>query len=165
MSRLRLSLNRNGTVEAPFPLRKRAFSVIRAVLLHEGILRDAEVSLYLTDAEEVASLNQTYRQKKKTTDVLSFPAIAAETPEEFLESLREIPEEDPVFLGDIVLNWDRVESQAAEYGHSIEREYSFLIAHSVLHLIGYDHRNKKEEKIMNDIQEEVLTGLHLTRGL
>ena len=162
-SKLRLSINRKGKIEADFPLKKRASSVIREVLSHEGITRPMEVSLYLTDAEEVARLNAEFRHLQKTTDVLSFPSADADSPVAFKTIIEDLPDTEFFFLGDIILNWEKVLSQAYEYGHSVEREYSFLIAHSCLHLMGYDHQTKKEEKEMIRIQEEVLSSLHLER--
>ncbi len=163
MSKLRLSINRNGKIEADFPLKGRASSVIRAVLAHEGITRPVEVSLYLTDAEEVARLNTEFRHLSRTTDVLSFPAVETDSVAALKEYFADVPDTEYFFLGDIILNWENVVSQAYEYGHSVEREYSFLIAHSCLHLMGYDHMTKKEEKEMIGIQEEVLSSLHIER--
>ena len=73
------------------------------------------------------------------------------------------PDSGELILGDIIINVNRVEEQAKEYGHGIKREFAFLIAHSMFHLCGYDHMNEQDEKIMFTKQEEVLTQLGVTR--
>ena len=171
MRRLYLSVNKR----VPLPwegqtLRQMAGRVLRAMLAEEAFPAPAEVSLLITDAEEVRSLNAAYRGINKTTDVLSFPAIvfpaggdyASIAP--FSKEANKTKKEASVFLGDIVLNWERVCSQAQDYGHSIEREFSFLLAHSLLHLLGYDHESAKEAAVMEEKQETVLGKLGLHRA-
>lgn len=121
-----------------------------------------EVNLTMVDSEEIHSLNRDYRQVDKVTDVLSFPMIEFIVPcdykilkENYMEFIN--PENNNVMLGDIVLNMDRVIEQAKEYGHSLEREFSFLILHSILHLLGYDHIQEDDEKIMIEMQKRIIT--------
>ena len=109
--------------------------------------------------EEAADLEN--RGIDKSTDVLSFPMFELESPGVFTEDLEEDPGNfDPdsgeLLLGDIILNWDRVLSQAEEYGHSVERELAFLIAHSMLHLFSFDHMEEEERKEMEEKQEMIL---------
>ncbi len=96
------------------------------------------VSLLFTDDDNIRQLNKQYREKDVVTDVLSFPSG------------------EEGFLGDIALCLPRAFEQAKEYGHSAEREVAFLVAHSMLHLFGYDHDNEEEEKKMRERQREIM---------
>ncbi len=144
--------------------------VAEAVLESEGCPFPARVSLSLVGPEEIRELNRENRGIDRETDVLSFPMADFSSPGDF--SL--IREGDPglfdldtgeLILGDIVLNMERVRTQAEEYGHSELREFSFLIAHSMLHLLGFDHENINDEEQMCARQEAVLTKLGIERGM
>ncbi len=95
-------------------------------------------TIILIDDSEMHSMNRNYRNIDKSTDVLTF-----------------LSDEDD-YLGDIFINVDRLAQQADDYGHSLKREFCFLVAHGALHLLGYDHMNKEEETIMFNLQEEIL---------
>ena len=125
-------------------------------LLHEEIGFFAEVSCIITDNDEIQGLNLQYRQKNSSTDVLSFPQYS-------LEELGDIPDGSEVLLGDIVLNIFRAEEQAVEYGHNLEREIGFLVVHSMLHLLGYDHLSLEGEREMSLKQESILAKIGLKR--
>lgn len=157
-----------------FDLTKLGKKVAEAVLREEEfpfLLEDAssaaEVSLLVTDDEGIRGYNASYRKKDTPTDVLSFPSVSYEEPALFLS----LDEADGVYdpatgcyaLGDIVLNAERVKAQAFAYGHSEKREAAFLIAHSMLHLIGYDHETKADAARMEAKQEAVLHRLKITR--
>ena len=148
---------------------KCAEKVAMAVLSHEGFTEEAELSLTVTDADSMRIINREQREIDSTTDVLSFPAFDYSEPAAFSEALDDPFSKDPdsgrLLLGDIVICADRVVSQAEEYGHSEIREYAFLIAHSVLHLIGYDHMTEEEAEVMFQKQELILNGLRLSRTL
>ncbi len=125
------------------------------------------VGLTVTDNEEIHRLNREHRQIDRPTDVLSFPMIDFETPGEF-EWLEEEddcfdPESGELVLGDIVISADKVLEQAEAYGHSVTREYAFLITHSILHLLGYDHMTKSDAVRMEQIQKDILETLHIAR--
>lgn len=114
----------------------------RAAADAEGLKGEYEVSVLVTESERVRELNRDYRGKDATTDVLSFPLFdEVGTPRQ---------------LGDIVLNRDRVYSQAKEYGHSYERELAFLTVHSMLHLMGYDHEEESDRAKMRAREELIL---------
>ena len=121
-----------------------AGQVCAAVLTEEKCPYDTDVFLLVTDEEEVHRMNLEYRGIDRTTDVLSFPAVDFPAEADF-SSVKENeadyldPETGRLQLGDIVINASRVWEQAAEYGHSVRREFAFLVAHSMLHLCGYDH--------------------------
>lgn len=152
----------------PFAEKEILDKVADAVLLQEGCPYEAQVNLLITDNEGIRTYNASYRQIDRATDVLSFPNLDFETPADF-SHLEEHeadyfdPESGEMLLGDIILSADKVKEQAESYGHSELREFAFLIAHSMLHLCGYDHMEPEEAKVMEAKQEEVLAGLHITR--
>ena len=119
--------------------------VARAALAYEQVEYPCEVSVSLVDDDEIWELNRRFRHVDRPTDVLSFPQ-EDETENEAGERL----------LGDIIISLERAKAQAAEYGHSLRRELAFLTAHSMLHLLGYDHREPEEEKDMFARQEAIL---------
>lgn len=127
----------------------------RLCLTKEGIPEEnCEFSLSFVDREEIKELNSTYRGVDKVTDVLSFPQF---------EDFSELPEDQIICLGDIVICEDRAKEQAEEFGHSYEREVIYLFTHSVLHLLGYDHMDEEEKAEMREREEEVMTELKLKR--
>ena len=143
-----------------------ALRVCEEVLKQEWFEDDAEISLLVTDEEEVHRLNLEYRGIDRTTDVLSFPALEFEVPADFDGAIDDScidPDNGCVMLGDIVINARKVKEQAEEYGHSELREFSFLVAHSMLHLCGYDHETPEEAEEMEDRQEKALLSLGITR--
>jgi probable rRNA maturation factor len=131
-------------------------TVVKAALDYEHIKDDAEISFTLTDNETIHALNSKHRGIDRPTDVLSFPLIDFN-----VESIDDI--EDTLYLGDIIISIDKAKAQAEEYGHSIQRELGFLTAHSMLHLLGYDHMVPEEEKVMFAKQEAILNDIGLTR--
>lgn len=114
----------------------------------------AEISLTLVSEEEIRELNRVYRNVDKPTDVLSFPLI---------EDFGSLPQEDDLLLGDVVICLEQAKAQAAEYGHSEEREIVYLFVHSVCHLLGFDHMEEAEKAEMRQREEEVMTLLQLER--
>lgn len=145
-----------------------AQEVCAAVLEQEGCPYDTQVCLLVTDAEEVHRMNLEYRGIDRTTDVLSFPAVPFEqesdfSPVEENEADYMDPDTGCLQLGDIVINASRVWEQAEEYGHSPRREFAFLVAHSMLHLCGYDHELPGEAVRMEQKQEIILEGLGIRR--
>ncbi len=126
--------------------------VIKTTLEHENAA-DAYLSVIFVDNDEIQEINRTYRNIDRVTDVISF---ALEDNDEKLVGDR--------ILGDIYLCIPRMKEQAKEYNHSEKRELSFLVCHGLLHLLGYDHvNNKEEEKVMFNLQDEILDSLNITR--
>lgn len=107
-----------------------------------------EASLIIVGKNKIHSINKKYRGIDKETDVISFAEVDSD--DDF---------GDDSYLGDIFINVDRVKSQAKEYGHSIKREFCFLFIHGMLHLFGYDHMNKKDEKKMFSLQDKIIGDL------
>ena len=143
--------------------------VVAEALDDEGCPYEAEVSVLLTEDEEIRQMNAQFRSLDKTTDVLSFPAVEFPAPGDFscLEEPEAAfcfhPETGELMLGDIAISVSKVREQAAAYGHSLERELAFLVAHSMFHLMGYDHLEEEEREIMEQKQREVLDRLGITR--
>lgn len=130
--------------------------VISEALRYEGVNDNTEVSVTIVDNEEIRKINNKFRNIDRATDVLSFPLIDFDN-----ESLPD--DGSKIYLGDIIISIERAKEQAKEYGHSIDREIGFLTAHSMLHLLGYDHMVPEEEKDMFAKQEEILNNLGLRR--
>lgn len=137
--------------------------IVEASLDYEECPYEAEVNVVLTDNEGIREINRDYRQIDAPTDVLSFPMVDYETESDFghVEDAVEDyfnPETGELMLGDIIISVDKVEEQAAKYGHSETRELAFLVAHSMLHLCGYDHMEEEERERMEQRQREILSG-------
>ncbi len=133
-------------------------SAAEAALTYEKFPQDAEIEVLFADLEEIQEINREQRGIDRPTDVLSFPM------EEDPFNAEVDPESGAVFLGSMVICLQKAQTQAEEYGHSLEREIAFLTVHSVLHLLGYDHElGEEEEKEMFQKQEEVLNEMGITR--
>lgn len=154
--------------EFSFDVEEIAGKVIEEAIQLEGCPYEVTVSILLTDNEGIHAMNREFRNIDRPTDVLSFPNVDYETPASF-EGLEECAEDyfdlesGELCLGDIVISVDKVYEQAAEYGHDALREFAFLVAHSMLHLLGYDHMEPEEAKVMEGKQEEILSKLGITR--
>lgn len=153
----------------PFSEEEILSDVMESVLTVEGCPYEASVNLLLTDGAGIREYNKNFRQTDAETDVLSFPNLDFEKPGDFsgaeaCEADCFDPDSGELLLGDIILNLERVEVQAEEYGHSIKREFAFLLAHSLYHLCGYDHMEEGEAQLMEEKQEAVLQSLGITRN-
>lgn len=151
-----------------FSAEKLTEQVAEAVLQTENCPYEISLNVLLTDNEGIREFNREYRNIDAETDVLSFPNLDFEREADFvIDENREADYFDPdtgeLILGDIILNADRVREQAKSYGHSEKREFAFLIAHSMLHLCGYDHMEPAEALVMEEKQEAILEGLGITR--
>lgn len=140
--------NSQNKVEFTTELEETINIVIEKVLEYEDV-EPRNVSVLITDNEEIHELNLQYREKDAPTDVLSFPLF---------DENGTLDEEE---LGDIVISLERAKAQAEEYNHSLKREVAFLTAHSMLHLLGYDHENGEQEMYIK--QDEILNELGITR--
>lgn len=152
-----------------FDYEKIIHDVINAALDFEECPYETEVNVILTTNEEIAMINRDYRDLYKSTDVLSFPMIDYARPGDFSileDGLTEDffnPESGELMLGDIILSVDKIVEQAESYGHSQQRELGFLVAHSMLHLFGYDHMEDEEREVMEEKQRDILNMLNLKR--
>ncbi|MGH2318176.1 rRNA maturation RNase YbeY [Planococcus sp. 4-30] len=142
-------------------LKQQELDFVQKILEHaakEEGLGQSEVSVTFVTNEMIRDINREYRGKDQPTDVISFA----------MEELGEgetaiIGSPEPRMLGDIIISLDRTKEQAADYGHSFERELGFLAVHGFLHLLGYDHMTEEDEKKMFSRQEEILVSLGITR--
>ena len=154
--------------EFPFDYEKLAQKVVEYCLDYVKFPYEAEVNLTLTDNEGIHRINKEFREIDRPTDVLSFPMLSYEHPADFSFLERESdddfnPDTGEALLGDIVISIDKVYEQSKSYGHSVEREFAFLIVHSMLHLFGYDHMEEVEAKEMEEQQRRILNGLQILR--
>ncbi len=134
-------------------------TVVNETIKQENLTNEMlECSFIFVDNEQIREINATYRQKDAVTDVITF-AIEDEMPGEI--KIQGIPM--PRMLGDVFISLPRTREQAERYAHSFERELSFLAVHGCLHLLGYDHLEPDEEKIMFGKQEDVLNALGIRR--
>ncbi len=139
---------------------------VEAALKAEGITNQIEVSLTVVDNDEIQTINHEQRGKDVPTDVLSFPMIEYDlydSVESAIAAEPMNPDNGLIYLGDIVISWDKVLEQKEAYGHGINREFSFLIVHSMLHLLGYDHMNDDDEKVMTQRQKVIMSDLGIER--
>ncbi len=131
----------------------------RNIREYERVIRDVfktinskkEFNVIFVDENEIKRINNEFRHIDKVTDVISFALIDD----------NEIVQTDE--LGDVFICVEKAISQAEEYGHSARREFAFLAVHGYLHLCGYDHQTKEEEKVMFDLQEKILEGANIKR--
>lgn len=163
-----LNVENEYGLDLGIPYEETALQVAEQVLEEEKCPYEAEVSLLLTSDEQIHRLNLEYRGIDRPTDVLSFPQIEYETPADFFvadgqESACFNPDTGELFLGDIIISLDRVKEQADHYGHGMKREFAFLVAHSMLHLLGYDHMTEEDAQDMEKRQARVLERLGIKR--
>lgn len=137
---------------------QKATEMVMMEELPEEISEELEIDITLTDNDTIQSVNREQRQLDNPTDVLSFPMY--EGKEDLLQSLETDME---LILGDIMISVDKVKEQAEEYGHSTERELGFLVVHGMLHLLGYDHIEEEDRRMMREKEEYYLQKLDLRR--
>ena len=157
-----------GALKLPFDCQALAREVINGALEYIHCPYEVQVNLLLTMNDEIHEMNRDFRNIDRATDVLSFPMIEYEEPGDFSvideESAEAFnPESGELMLGDIVISKEKVLSQAEEYGHLPKREYAFLIAHSMLHLFGYDHMVDEERVVMEAKQKEIMEKVGIFR--
>jgi probable rRNA maturation factor len=142
---------------------------IYTTLKEEGVLVPCEVSLVLVDNEEIKNINNETRGISKETDVLSFPMLDYEEGKIYRDCYIDYKfdetymDGEELVLGDIVLSLEKALEQSVEYDHSFQRESSYLVVHSVLHLLGYDHMEDNEKSRMREREEYVLNILDIRR--
>lgn len=132
--------------------------VVKESLRYEEFDPECEVSLSIVSNDEIQEINKQFREIDVPTDVLSFPLLTFEEGEQ-----ADVNENNEIMLGDIIISIDKAKAQAEEYGHGLKRELAFLTAHSMLHLMGYDHMEEEEQKEMFKKQDDILNNLGITR--
>ena len=161
--------DRSG-IPMPFDAEDVIRTVTGELLRREGCPFACQLCVQILSEEEIRRVNREYRGIDSVTDVLSFPLVPFPEPSSF-ESIRDRrgdcfdPDTEELCLGDVLICSKRASEQAENFGHSLRREMAFLAAHSLLHLLGYDHEDAEEAKIMEEKQEAVLEALGITRDL
>ena len=131
--------------------------IVNCALTHLELDRPCEINILYVDNEEIRCINRENRNIDSETDVLSFPLNDWDSPLEIN------PENGALLLGDVVISLEKAGSQAEEYGHRFQREVGFLLVHSILHLLGYDHMEEEDRLAMRRQEEEILAKLALVR--
>lgn len=142
-------------------LQESDLQFVEKILQHaaeEEEIGEAEVSVSFVTNEMIREINREYRGKDQPTDVISFAMEEEGEGEVPIQGM-----DEPRMLGDIIISLDRTKEQAADYGHSFERELGFLAVHGFLHLLGYDHMDEQDEKKMFAKQDAILHSLGITR--
>jgi probable rRNA maturation factor len=154
-----------------FPVEELIKELTETVLKEENVpFNNISLNVTFTDDAEIHRINREFRDMDRSTDVLSFPAIDFDAPADF-NGIEEgdinyfDPETHELILGDIMISVEHAEMQAKEYNHSFKREIAFLITHSLLHLLGYDHMEEEERLVMEEKQELILNKLGITREI
>lgn len=144
-------------------------SVINEAADYVNCPYECEVNVSIVDSDMIKQINLLHRKIDAPTDVLSFPLLEYKSPADFKSLSDDItnfnPESGELELGDIVICYDKVLTQAKEYNHSTKRELAFLVAHSMLHLFGYDHIKEDERAMMEQMQDQILKNLGITRDI
>ena len=133
--------------------------IVEDSLAYEEFDEKCEISVSIVRDEEIREINKQFRNIDNPTDVLSFPQLTFEEGE-----MADVNENEEIILGDIIISLERAKAQAVEYGHSLKREIAFLTAHSMLHLMGYDHMELEEEEEMFAKQKKILEKAGIPRG-
>lgn len=154
--------------ELEMPIAAFAARIGDTILDKESLEGDFCADLMICGNETIRDYNSKYRDIDRETDVLSFPCLEFDTPGVFcipkgMGSLYKDPDTGLISLGDIIISAPKAVDQAREYGHSLKRELGFLIAHSLLHLCGYDHMTPEDEAVMFKKQEDALNALAIIR--
>ena len=163
-----LLIENETEVSLDLDIEKEARSIIEFVLEETKCPWECEVNLTITDNDGIHRLNKEFRDIDRPTDVLSFPMADFPKAGDFswLDDGGEDcfnPDTGELMLGDIVISADKVLEQAKEYGHSVRREFCFLIVHSMLHLIGYDHIEDSDRLVMEPLQKQILDDAGINR--
>lgn len=153
-----LIINQQNRVNYTRAMQKVILEVANAVAKLAQIAKNTELSILIVDNSYIQELNFIYRQQNRPTDVLSF-------------AMNELSDEEPDFdfqggvnvLGDIVISLEQALNQSEEYGHSLERELGYLVAHGMLHLLGYDHETEVERQVMRTLEEKIMQTVKLAR--
>ncbi|WP_160686183.1 rRNA maturation RNase YbeY [Clostridium sp. C2-6-12] len=162
--------NRQKKLEVTEEFISKLIEVINFALKEEEVNIECEISLLFVDNEEIKAINKETRGIDRETDVLSFPMLEYEDKKVFKEIYKDYKfspvdfDGEELVLGDIVLSLEKALEQSREFNHSYEREASYLVVHSVLHLLGYDHMEDDEKSVMRSREEEILNQLKITRG-
>ncbi|GAA0122195.1 MAG: rRNA maturation RNase YbeY [Clostridium argentinense] len=161
--------NRQDKIEITEELEKKIVEIIEYTLKEEGVNIPSEISIIFIDNEEIRVINKEQRDIDKITDVLSFPMLDYEEGKVFKDMYLDYEfdfcdlNEGNLVLGDMALSLEKALEQSEEYGHSFIREVMYLVVHSILHLLGYDHIDENDKILMRKREEEILNKFNINR--
>lgn len=161
--------NRQSKIEVTDELIELINEVCQQSLEAEEMNSPYQISLLFVDNDEIREINRDTRGIDKATDVLSFPMLDYPKDKVFKDVYKSVKfneiylDGEELVLGDMVLSLERAREQSIEYNHSFNREVCYLVVHSILHLLGYDHMENEEKKKMRQREEEILGNLNITR--
>lgn len=163
-------LEKETAIDIGIEYEQIAKQVICAALDYADCPYECEINILLSDNTGIQRMNKQMRNMDMPTDVLSFPMIEFEKEGDFSVVERDVlsnfdADSGELILGDIMISLEKVVTQAEEFNHSIKREFAFLLAHSMLHLFGYDHVTDREQERMEQMQERILQGIGYTRDM
>lgn len=167
--RMILMDNRQDKYKVSLELEESIKKIADYTLKQEGVFCLYEISLIFIDNKEIERLNSEFRNIQRSTDVLSFPMLDYKNGEVFKETYNsdklgdEMLDDGNLVLGDIAISLERAKEQCDEYGHTFQREVCYLTVHSLLHLLGYDHMEDNQKKIMRKREEEILDAFDIGR--
>lgn len=151
-------INQQNKINYGKELQQVIINVCNTVAKIIRLPKNSEVSIMIVDNSYIQELNFIYRQQNRPTDVLSFAMNELSDDEPDYDSSEELN-----ILGDIVLSLEQALLQSSEYGHSLERELGYLVAHGMLHLMGYDHETDEEARVMRSLEEKIMQAVKLER--
>lgn len=131
--------------------------VVKQALEMQSVTADVELSIVITDNENIRKINKEFRDKDMATDVLSFPGYEPTEIENIKTS------DELMVIGDIIISKEKVIEQAEEFENTFEREFAYLLVHGILHLLGYDHIEEADKAVMRKEEERILGELNITR--
>jgi len=161
--------NRQEKLEVTEEIIKKIQEVSEFALREEGVLGEYQISLLFVDNEEIRKINNETRNIDKATDVLSFPMLDFEEGKVYKDMYigfnfdETYKDGEELILGDMVLSLERAKEQSEDFGHSYEREVCYLVIHSILHLLGYDHMIEEEKIRMREREEDILNKFNIKR--
>ncbi|WP_061994973.1 rRNA maturation RNase YbeY [Clostridium sp. ATCC 25772] len=161
--------NRQSRIEVTEELEDKMKEIIEYSLKEECVNVPYEISIIFVDNKEIKEINNEMRGIDNATDVLSFPMLEFEKDKYFKDmyvNYEFMPyelNEGRLILGDMALSLERAKEQSIEYGHSFVREVMYLVVHSILHLLGYDHMEDDDKKVMRKREEEIMRKFNITR--
>lgn len=136
----------------------------KTIICTKNNLPNTWITVSFVNKKKIQELNNQFRKVDRVTDVLSFPMLDIVYPQKLKEFKKEYSPDGSLYIGDVVICPKVAKAQAKQYKHSKKREVGFLALHGLLHVLGYDHIEKEDEKIMNQTCEEILSQLNIKRG-
>jgi len=154
----KIELDISWEIDKDADIESKILETVKSSLEVEDVKCNINLSLVVTDNKNIQEINKTQRNIDNPTDVLSFPGYEKEEWNEVKKRENEV-----IYIGDIVVSKEKIVEQAKEYNTGFEREFCYLIAHGMLHLMGYDHMNEEDKKVMREKEEEIMKKLNLER--